>query len=234
MKLDQFNIKARFRRAQTLLHMGLKEETRQDILEAIRFDPCNEELNRELSRIESLCYQSREKDHQRTPEFIDFEPLSLTSSDANLNIGIPGMSMGSFIITDGLYENNSVATHIHFEPLDVTFNEKKREYALEEQSDMSLSYKFHQIVSIGNVEEIHENQIMSSEETSISEISSCSSIIDVDWDGTKCESTLTSMSCMEANGFAESTKPKSHCSINMHGKLRDNLQDFKRKCKKET
>ncbi|KAJ8444473.1 hypothetical protein Cgig2_024037 [Carnegiea gigantea] len=54
MKLDQ--------RAQAFLHVGLKEEARQDISDAIRFDPCNGELNRELWRIENLCNQSREKE----------------------------------------------------------------------------------------------------------------------------------------------------------------------------
>lgn len=42
--------------------MGLKEEAHQDISDAIRFDPCNEELKRELLRIKNLCNQSREKE----------------------------------------------------------------------------------------------------------------------------------------------------------------------------
>ena len=78
---------------------------------------------------------------------------------------------------------------------------------------MSLSKKFHQISSnTEKAEEIHENQIMIRDETSMGEISSCSSIMDAE-----SESTLTSMSC-EANGGAESTIPKSHSSTNMRGK----------------
>ena len=39
IKVDLFNVKARFRRAQTLIHLGLKEEARQYLPVTIRFDP---------------------------------------------------------------------------------------------------------------------------------------------------------------------------------------------------
>ncbi|KAJ8438019.1 hypothetical protein Cgig2_030000 [Carnegiea gigantea] len=39
MKLDPFNVKVHFRRAQALLQMGLKDQAHQDILNAIRYEP---------------------------------------------------------------------------------------------------------------------------------------------------------------------------------------------------
>jgi len=55
MKLDMFNVRARFWQAQALLNMGLIEEARQNLLATICFDPNNEELKKELARIEELC-----------------------------------------------------------------------------------------------------------------------------------------------------------------------------------
>lgn len=40
-----------------------------------------------------------------------------------------------------LYESNLAVNHYHIEPLDISFSGKKREFALEEQSGMSLSKK---------------------------------------------------------------------------------------------
>jgi len=80
---------------------------------------------------------------------------------------------------------------------------------------MSLCNKFHQISSnIEMAEEMHENQVINRDKISISEISSCSSIMDFDGDNIKCESTLMSMSRIEDNGYAESTISVTYSSIN--------------------
>ena len=57
------------------MDIGLKEEAHQDILDVVHFDPCNDELKGELSRIENLCNQSREKDPSKDAGFVR---LSLT------------------------------------------------------------------------------------------------------------------------------------------------------------
>ncbi|KAJ8433631.1 hypothetical protein Cgig2_026811 [Carnegiea gigantea] len=62
MNLDLFNVKARFRRAQALVNLGLKAEALQDLLVALSFDPNNEEIKQELRRIEEMCNVSNEKD----------------------------------------------------------------------------------------------------------------------------------------------------------------------------
>ena len=51
MKLDLFNVKARFRRAQALLNIGLMEDARQKLHVVVRFDPNNEEIRKELIRM---------------------------------------------------------------------------------------------------------------------------------------------------------------------------------------
>lgn len=117
-------------------------------------------------------------------------------------------------------ENNPVVLHNHYENLDMTSNWKKMEYALEEQSDMSISKEIHQISSnTEEVEEMHDNQIMLRDETSMGEISSLNSTMDFDWNSIKSESTLTSMSCMDDNGSAESNIPMTHCATNMPGAI---------------
>ena len=55
MKFDLFNVKALFGRATSLLNLGLKEEARKDLLVVIRFDPNNEEVRKELDRVEKMC-----------------------------------------------------------------------------------------------------------------------------------------------------------------------------------
>lgn len=55
MNLDCFNIKARFRRAWALVNIGLAEAAQQDLLVALRFEPNNGQVQKELRRIEKLC-----------------------------------------------------------------------------------------------------------------------------------------------------------------------------------
>lgn len=117
-------------------------------------------------------------------------------------------------------ENNPAVIHNHSENLYMTSNWKKMEYALEEQSDMSIIKEIHQISSnTEEVEEMHDNQIMLRDETSMGEISSLNSTMDFDWNSIKSGSTLISMSCMDDNGFAESTIPMTHCATNMPGAI---------------
>ena len=55
MKLELLDVKAQFQRPRALLNMGLIEEARRDFLGAIRFDPNNKDLKKELAKIEELC-----------------------------------------------------------------------------------------------------------------------------------------------------------------------------------
>ena len=119
-----------------------------------------------------------------------------------------------------LSENNPAVIHNHSEHLDMTSNWKKMEYALEEQHDMSISKEIHLISSnTEQVEKMHDNQIMLKDKTSMGEICSRNSTMDFDRDSIKSESTLTSMSCMDDNGSAESTIPMTDCATNMPGAI---------------
>ena len=62
---------------------------------------------------------------------------------------------------------------------------------------------------------MHKNHIKNRDNISMSEISSYNSTMDFDKDSIKFESILTSMSCLEDNGYAESTTSITHSSINM-------------------
>ena len=83
--------KARFRGAQALFHMGLKDEACHDILDAIRYDPNNEELKRKLHKVEHLCTQSMEKEPPQDAEVSKLEcnHLSLPNTDDINNIKNP-------------------------------------------------------------------------------------------------------------------------------------------------
>ena len=65
IQIDLFNIKARFRRAKTLINMGLRQETCQYLLVRIRFDPKNEEIRKQLSKVEELCNNPCRKNRLR-------------------------------------------------------------------------------------------------------------------------------------------------------------------------
>jgi len=54
MKLNMFNVKAHFQRAQALSHMGLKDQAYQYILDDIQYDPNNEELKNQSHKIQHL------------------------------------------------------------------------------------------------------------------------------------------------------------------------------------
>ncbi|KAJ8450396.1 hypothetical protein Cgig2_004853 [Carnegiea gigantea] len=69
MNLDCSNVNARFRRAEALVNMGLKEDAYQDLLVALRFDPNNEEIKQELRRVQEMCNASNKKEL-----FKEFEP----------------------------------------------------------------------------------------------------------------------------------------------------------------
>ncbi|KAJ8433085.1 hypothetical protein Cgig2_014133 [Carnegiea gigantea] len=88
MKLDAFNVKACCRRVQALLHMGLKDQARQDILDAIRYYPNSEELKNKLHKIEHVRTQSKEKEPTPDAEVSKLEcnHLSLPNSDDISNI----------------------------------------------------------------------------------------------------------------------------------------------------
>ena len=107
MKLGLFNVRGWFKRAQTLLKMGLKEGARQDLLVVIGFGPNNDELRKELSKTEELCNTSREKEPLKKIEvwrsnssrnssirvgYMGFEPLNLTTSNAKLIARSPRVS----------------------------------------------------------------------------------------------------------------------------------------------
>ncbi|KAJ8426394.1 hypothetical protein Cgig2_010937 [Carnegiea gigantea] len=101
------------------------------------FDPYNEELKREFNNIENLCHQSRENEPSQDAEVckIEFDPLSLTKSDANFVIDNPGASTGSHMESTpdivgkqhenqiesqmDLYKSNPTVSHNQFEPLDM-------------------------------------------------------------------------------------------------------------------
>lgn len=92
MKRNTFSVKVRIRTVQTLLHTGLKDEAHQDILDAIRYDPNNEELRKEFHKIEQLCTQSREKDSPHDAEVTKLECSHLSFPS---NGGITSKSRGS-------------------------------------------------------------------------------------------------------------------------------------------
>ena len=60
MKHDHFNVNSRFWWAQAFLNMDLKDDARSNVLIAIRFDPNNEELRKELRKEEEMCNTSCE------------------------------------------------------------------------------------------------------------------------------------------------------------------------------
>lgn len=156
------------------------------------FDPYNEELKMELNNIENLCHQSREKEPSQDAEVckIEFDPLSLTKSDANFVIGNPGVSTDSLMESTSdivskqhknqiesqmdLYKSNPAISYNQFEPLDMMLNGKERAYVVEKQS-----------------------------------------VMDFDVDSIKSDPTLMSMSHMEDTNTAKPTKSMTHCATNM-------------------
>ncbi|KAJ8438049.1 hypothetical protein Cgig2_014178 [Carnegiea gigantea] len=54
-------LKLGFQLAKALINMGLREEARQDLLVVIRFDPKNEEIRKELKRVEEFSYRMIER-----------------------------------------------------------------------------------------------------------------------------------------------------------------------------
>lgn len=146
----------------------------------------------ELNNIENLCHQSREKDPSQDAEVckIEFDPLSLTKSDANFVIGNPGVSIDSLMESTSdivskqhknqiesqmdLYKSNPAISYNQFEPLDMMLNGKERAYVVEKQS-----------------------------------------VMDCDVDNIKSDPTLMSMSHMEDTNTAKPTKSMTHCATNM-------------------
>ncbi|KAJ8426008.1 hypothetical protein Cgig2_026120 [Carnegiea gigantea] len=61
MKFDLFNVKSRFSRAQAFLNIGIKVDARSDLLIAIRFDPNNEELRKELRKVAEMNQKKEDK-----------------------------------------------------------------------------------------------------------------------------------------------------------------------------
>ncbi|KAJ8425985.1 hypothetical protein Cgig2_009492 [Carnegiea gigantea] len=97
MQLDLFNVKARLRRDQALLNMGLRGEARQDLLVAVRFDPNNEEIRKELSRVEEIknarfgCDKSYKSVSQARGRNT-FDPLKLNATRVPTSSSSSGVS----------------------------------------------------------------------------------------------------------------------------------------------
>ncbi|KAJ8450548.1 hypothetical protein Cgig2_020185 [Carnegiea gigantea] len=55
LKLDFCNVKARFRRAQAFMRLGMVEKAHDDLLLAFKFDPSTDEVKKELLKVKQLC-----------------------------------------------------------------------------------------------------------------------------------------------------------------------------------
>lgn len=136
-------------------------------MDAIRYEPNNEELKNELLKIEHLCTQSKEKEPLQDVEVSNLEhnPLTLPNSDDISNIVNPSKSVGSWMgvkqSSGILYECHPEVAQSKMNLVDIQLNRKERENPLEEQSDRALSKNFHHIsTNVALDKEIHKNQTL--------------------------------------------------------------------------
>ncbi|KAJ8438205.1 hypothetical protein Cgig2_001923 [Carnegiea gigantea] len=111
LKLDLFNVKARFRRAQALVKLGMMEEALKDLQTTIRLDPSTRKVKAELHKAEqmykSACrkdrLQSLINDHNNSTrnradshDKVVFDPLNLSKlSNSRISNNRRGISVTS-------------------------------------------------------------------------------------------------------------------------------------------
>lgn len=114
------------------------------------------------------------------------------------------------------YESNSATIHSQIININITTNERKRQFTSEESNYMLSSKRPCQMSSnIQMIKDMPENQVTNTDRRSKGKASNVGSVRDFDEESIKFESTLTFMSYTKDKGYTKSTLSRNHSSISV-------------------